>query len=218
LAWFTVSFLLAHHDFAVEPRQPIHFSRGYTWIPLFLLGIQPLLTLIKRCQTLEPVILRSLALCVLLTFGLLDNLFWIGQYSIQAIGAKAGRPAPTLGIRLKDSDRELFAWLMRRPGPHQELLVSPNQTYEEEATPIIYLTTVYTDYRGWCSQITNTPYFGKSLEEQNDFFLHRKVPPGWQGRSLLIIQNEKNLLPLPPIDAPIVYQNDDYRVQALTIP
>jgi len=29
------------NDLVTEPRQPLHFSRGYTWIPLFLLGRNP---------------------------------------------------------------------------------------------------------------------------------------------------------------------------------
>ena len=48
LIWLVVSFILVHHDLLVTPRQPLHFSRGYIWIPLFLLGVQPLLRLLEK--------------------------------------------------------------------------------------------------------------------------------------------------------------------------
>src|SRR5207249_955712 len=36
---FAVSFLLSKHDWFTSPRQPLHFTRGYVWLPLWLLGL-----------------------------------------------------------------------------------------------------------------------------------------------------------------------------------
>jgi hypothetical protein len=33
-----VSFALSKHDWLIAPRQPLHFARGYTWLPLLLIG------------------------------------------------------------------------------------------------------------------------------------------------------------------------------------
>jgi len=43
-----VSFLLANHQWFITPRQPIHFTRGYIWTPLFLIGLPTLASLFDR--------------------------------------------------------------------------------------------------------------------------------------------------------------------------
>ena len=48
LVFFVVSFALANHEFLIEPVQPIHFSRGYLWTPLFLLGAPLLVRVLGR--------------------------------------------------------------------------------------------------------------------------------------------------------------------------
>lgn len=47
LVWFLVSFGLANHEFAIDSIQPVHFTRGYIWIPLFLLGAPALISLFR---------------------------------------------------------------------------------------------------------------------------------------------------------------------------
>ena len=48
LVWFLVAFALANHEFAVKPVQPLHFTRGYTWTPLFLMGASTLVDWLSR--------------------------------------------------------------------------------------------------------------------------------------------------------------------------
>jgi hypothetical protein len=36
--WLLVSFALANHESVARPVQPLHFTRGYIWSPLFLIG------------------------------------------------------------------------------------------------------------------------------------------------------------------------------------
>src|SRR6266704_3622578 len=45
--WALVAFILANHEFAIRPIQPLHFDRGYIWIPLFLMGARSLGSLFK---------------------------------------------------------------------------------------------------------------------------------------------------------------------------
>ena len=47
IVWFAVSFVLANHEFAMVPLQPLHFTRGYLWTPLFLLGAPVLVQMFR---------------------------------------------------------------------------------------------------------------------------------------------------------------------------
>ena len=46
--WFAVSFLLANHEWLLAAHQPLHFTRGYLWMPLFLLGAPVLVALVHH--------------------------------------------------------------------------------------------------------------------------------------------------------------------------
>ncbi|QDT56016.1 hypothetical protein Pan44_40650 [Caulifigura coniformis] len=54
-----VSFLLANHQWFITPRQPIHFTRGYIWTPLFLIGLPTLASLFDRLFNTAPTPLPS---------------------------------------------------------------------------------------------------------------------------------------------------------------
>src|SRR6516162_4352191 len=47
-AWFAGAFLLANHDLFISPRQPIHFTHGYIWVPLFLIGAPAMIKIAER--------------------------------------------------------------------------------------------------------------------------------------------------------------------------
>ena len=48
--WFIVAFLLANHEIFMPAKQPLHFTRGYIWTSLFLLGIPGLHYLLDRLR------------------------------------------------------------------------------------------------------------------------------------------------------------------------
>ncbi len=218
LIWFVVSFLLAHHDAFVDPRMPVHFTRGYTWIPLFLLGIQPLLGLIDRCFRLKGPLIRSLAITSVLMLGLSDNGVWLAHQCDVSLRALYVPDARGEGLYLRDSDRQLMGWLKERPLPHRELIVSPEYETLLTAHPVKYLSTVYTDYRASASHAVTTPFYARRTEEEIAYFQAGKVPDEWRGRSLLIVSKIANPPPGFLPDAPVVYENKDYRVQAMTMP
>jgi hypothetical protein len=215
LAWFVVSFILVHHDLVTEPRQPLHFSRGYTWIPLFLLGAQPLLRMLERSFSLKSRILRVAAVGFIFLIGLSDNLAWFGLHAAMALAPRWGITwLPEDGFCLSAADRQLYGWLMKRPVPHAELLIAPDSN-----TSLVYLAMVYTDYRAWYSHFALTPFASRRKRELADFFQSGVLPSGWHGRTILII--------VPKADShdyggdpasPVLYENDGYRVRAIRVP
>ena len=212
LAWFGVSFALGHHDFAFDPMQPIHFLRGYTWMPLFLLGVQPLLRLFDWAERLESVVLRALVVSSVMFIGLLDNVTWMGFYIQKAFLAGRGQVVQPDGFRLKATDRELHAWLKQRPGPHEELLLTA-----DPESPLVYMGIVYAGYRGWYGHSANAPFALKRRQEVLDFFRDGTAPQEWKGRTLFLITDKH----APPagheFDVPVIYENEDYRVQEMVV-
>jgi hypothetical protein len=215
LAWFVVSFVLVHHDLLATPRQPLHFSRGYTWIPLFLLGVQPLLGMLENCFSMGNRLLRLAALGTVFFIGLSDNLAWFGLHAAMAVAPRFGiTRLGEDGFRLTSSDRDLYQGLMKRSGGHDELLVTPDQ-YSSR----IYLAMVYTDYRAWFSHYASTPFASMRRQEVVDYFQTGKLPSGWQGRSILLILPKEGFLEgSADLAGPVVYENEGYRVRMMRVP
>lgn len=213
LTWFVVSFVLVHHDLLIQSRQPLHFSRGYTWIPLFLLGVQPLLRMLENGFNLKSRLLRASALSLIFLIGLSDNLAWFGLHSAMALAPRFGitwlRPD---GYSLNSSDRQLLGWLNQRPGPHTELLIAP-----QSDSSLVYLAVAYTDYRGWYTHFLLTPFANQRQRELDDFFQKGLVPFGWRGKTLLLIapRNDSHRYG-NGMDSSVVYENEAYRVWALS--
>lgn len=215
LTWFLVSFILVHHDLVMEPRQPLHFSRGYTWIPLFLLGVQPLLRMLEKCFSLKNRIFRVAALGSVFLIGLSDNLAWFGLHGLMAVAPRLGITWLSQdGFSLSPADRQLYRWLTQRPTPHDALLVTPNRD-----SPVVYLAMTYTDYRGWCSHYNTTPFVNQRKRELADFFQTGAMPSAWRGRTILLIMPTDELHDYGGNPAsPIAYENDGYRVWAIRVP
>ncbi len=74
LIWAAVSFVLANHNLLIAPVQPLHFTRGYIWTPLFLLGAPALLQALEAASRRDVV--QLILPAVLIGFLLLDNAVW----------------------------------------------------------------------------------------------------------------------------------------------
>ena len=194
--WFVVSILLAHHDLLFPPKQPLHFTHGYSWCALFLLGVGPLRRLLETILSWR---IRWAAMALLLGLAFSDNAIWLGFQGTHL------EPALTLD----QSDRELFRWLNQRPEPHTELLLSRNSRL-----PLTFLAMTYTDYRGWAAHYATTPYALEHTREVDDFFNMGKPSPGWSGKAVLVILSKSELS--QPIKESSwgepIFQNTDYEV------
>ncbi|MCE0522517.1 MAG: hypothetical protein LV480_06365 [Methylacidiphilales bacterium] len=214
LVWFVVSFVLTHHDLVIAPRQPLHFTRGYTWIPLFLMGVQPLLRVLENGFGLKSRLFRVAAVGSILLVGLSDNLAWFGLHAAMALAPRWGITwLPEDGFRLSTADRQLYGWLMKRSQPHNELLITPNSH-----TSRIYLAMIYTDYRAWYSHFALTPFANQRRQEIADFFQSGALPSGWRGRTIFVIIPNSDALDFRGnLDLPVVFENESYSVRRLDV-
>jgi hypothetical protein len=214
LIWFAISFVLVHHDLLIKPRQPLHFSRGYVWIPLFLLGIRVLIKFIETSLISKNRALGLAAVAAIFLIGLSDNLAWFGLHGAMAVMPRWGNSElPQDGFCLSVEDRRLYHWLMSRKLPHDELLVAPDRD-----TRLIYLAMVYTDYRAWYSHFASTPFANQRHRELADFFRDGETPSGWAGRSVLVITRRSDRAIYGDRETTDVFQDGIYQVQELIIP
>jgi hypothetical protein len=186
LVWLGVSLVLVHHDLIITSQQPLHFTRGYVWIPLFLLVTQALTNILERCFSVKSPGLRIFAVCLVLLIGLSDNLAWFSLHTAMALSPRWGVNwmAPD-GFRLEANDRQFFQWLEGRPGPHTELLVTADNN-----SSLVYLAMTYTDYRSWYSHFAITPFANQRQGELISFFNDGTIPPAWHGRTHLVITDK----------------------------
>jgi len=73
-----VSFGLAHHHWFIQPHQPIHFTRGYVWLPLALLAAPWLSETLRWAQENQR---RLNLVCGLALLFCLDNIGWLWSTS-----------------------------------------------------------------------------------------------------------------------------------------
>jgi hypothetical protein len=173
-AWALVALGLANHELLLAPHQPLHFTRGYIWTPLFLLGAPSLVRLFRAVIEIAP---RPAAIG--LTTGLLaiascDNLVWFNLAP-----RTTGSPAHSIGFYLSDEEREVLS-LMNDAAHRESLVISSDHM-------LGYLSTVYTPLRSWASHGYNTPNYPARVAELQAFFERGVEPPGWRARQLFIV-------------------------------
>lgn len=89
LVWFAVSLMLGKHELLIKPIQPLHFTRGYVWTPLFLLGAPVLVDLLGAASRIAMARLAVPAAIVALL--LLDNAVWLLAAAAHEHDAQPGR-------------------------------------------------------------------------------------------------------------------------------
>jgi hypothetical protein len=200
--WFAVSFLLANHEWFLTAHQPLHFTRGYLWMPLFLLGAPVLVGLLGRKEgkregekgeggkggekkkegfDRDAAIggsgrrLRPGAL-VLVAVLLMDNAVWFAVHSARPMGS----------MYLECDERRLLTWIGRDAPADTLLLADP---------PLLaYLATVYAPHRAWYSHWANTPHAEQRKDDLRKFLETGAAPEGWKGRSVLILSSDRGEL------------------------
>lgn len=166
--WFIMAFLLANHEWFVKPKQPIHFTRGYIWTSLFLLGLPALQQvnayLKRRFGTIGFIVLASLFF--------LDNFSWIFLH----ITSRAIQPTST---HISYEQKEVFR-LLNNECTNRTLLVSNDGV-------ISYLSTVYSKAYPWLSHPFTTPFAGDKAIALDAFVQKGQINPSWMGRNIAFV-------------------------------
>lgn len=151
-----ISFGLAHHDLLIDPVQPLHFTRGHIWFPLFLLGIPSLVAFVRSWkERYSPKVVRRLV--VLLTFiGLFDNAVFFVNRSVNETG-----------IFISAANHRLIEYFAARNDAPVVVTPDPTSTY---------LLPTYASARAYVGHWGITPGFAEKKARARDF-LENGIPP-----------------------------------------
>lgn len=173
--WFLVAFLLANHEVFMTARQPIHFTRGYIWTSLFLLGLPALQYFNKSVN--KKFGKAGLALFAAVFF--MDNFIWIAELTL----SKATQPYPTYITK----EQKHVLQTLDKVSSNKTLVISNDNT-------IAYLTAVYTKAYPWYSHMYTTPFSEKKRYLQELFFKAGRFDTSWKNREINFVLQKKDSL------------------------
>ena len=126
--------MLVKHEWFLPSRQPLHFTRGYVWLPLWLVGLPWLQRWIGVIAASRPVWSGRIALSFLALFAVLDNTTWlIHQWQTPAGGHT--------DVRTSDAMRDLYRFIDSKNLTGTLLIVKPADDSWEDYN---YLASTYT--------------------------------------------------------------------------
>ncbi|WZO96769.1 hypothetical protein EP7_003774 [Isosphaeraceae bacterium EP7] len=165
-AAFVVSLALSNHDLFMRARQPAHFSRGYSWLALALIGLPAVCETIGRLGTR-----RKAVAAFVLVVASLDNVVWLATTSL-------GAEPP--GIALKPGEREILATI-NRLGFRGVLLT--------EDARLSYLAATYTAVRPYRGHDYNTPDSELRRARVRDWFWKGEIGPWFDEVDLILVEH-----------------------------
>ncbi len=164
-----LAFLLAHHGLFAPAHQPLHFSHGYLWFPLFLLALPWLERGALWALAGGPK--RKLLAVLLILLAASDNVMFIAE----AIGGRPHRDVRFIDRELRETYR--FA--------EQEGIQGVVVSNDALAS---YLAATYTQMRPFFGHNINTPDGVERLAELDAFFGSGRQGPRIVAADLLLLK------------------------------
>jgi len=144
LAALFVATGLAFHDRLIPPVQPLHFTRGYVWMPLFLLSLPVVFDWCHawtQASHVKAAMVCAFAGCLFLS----DNIVFSIVHSQRQF-------SKTDGFHLMTDERALLQTLHNLPDTTGRIVLTESETLN-------YLLPTYTNVRPWLGHHFNTPSF-----------------------------------------------------------
>ena len=184
LIWLLVTLALENHDLILpRPIQPLHFTRGYSWVAFFLLGLPTLTRFFQRVRRGARQPLGWAVVGTALTVLLADNATWLGATTTMGLELDLGRNLPADSVRqgfgLTPDQQDVLRYL-NSDDCARRVVVSEDMT-------LGYLVTVYTPLRSWRSHYANTPWSAVRTRELAAFFGQGTVVDAWHSLPLVFV-------------------------------
>lgn len=177
LCWFIIALLLAKHELFMKPMQPIHFTRGYIWTSLFLIGIPALQSWLGQLSTYR---LKHIILGIFASIFLLDNGMWVIKY--------ASSPVKSTSVTYLTQEEKNILEILKKNTTSKTLIIGNSS--EENILP--YLATVYTPAYSWLSHPYTTPFVQQKQDAYARFITDGTLDTAWTNRELIFIFDKKD--------------------------
>jgi hypothetical protein len=149
--WFlavcaSTSFLLANHHWIMRPVEPIHFVRGYIWLPLWLVGLPVLQrTLVWSWATTRRTFATAMPLLALALVSVFDNFAFLAQYPARR---------EQVGVYLSPAQRDIVSQINAKR--LRGVMLCPD-------LDLSYVLPTYTQVHPYCGYTLYTPdYIGNA--------------------------------------------------------
>jgi hypothetical protein len=150
--------------------EPVHFTRGYVWSSLFLLGLPGLDRVLNFLKKKSRLLLLPFFVIVFLS----DNILWFINYSRK-------NTRTHLSVYISKEQKEVLDWL-KKNSDNSSLIISSDKL-------ISTLSTVYTPAYAWTSHNLATPFLADKRKAYDNFIRQNKIDKAWLGRNLIFILN-----------------------------
>ena len=175
-----VSLALAKHELFLPARQPLHFTRGYTWLPLCLLGL-PLVQQGLIWALSAPLRAGRIALtAAVAAFAVLDNAtFLVGIWNQPAYQPRGCHMSPAL--------TDAFGFLERTGMEGILLVISPDDDTWEDYN---YLSATYTGMTPLHGHPHLTPSYDAIIKEVRAWYQRGAPSPSLDRVDVMIVPRE----------------------------
>lgn len=171
--WFFIAFLLANHELLMKPMQPLHFTRGYVWASLFLLGLPALHNLFQNEKLRKyPVVLMIFSA---LFFS--DNFLWITN------NLRVRQTLPS--VICITAEQKALLHLVDKNSNNKTLIIGNDEV-------LVYMSTVFSKAYPWISHPFTTPFVSKKEKAYSDFIAKGTIDSSWKNREVIFVFHKDN--------------------------
>jgi hypothetical protein len=188
------AFVLSNHQWFMSPHQPLHFTRGYVWLPLFLLGLPALFQITAAIGARIAAPLKTPLALLALAAASLDNATFISRNV---------RGAAFEQIYLAPAEREVLGELRKHPPRGVTLVVD---------LKLGYLATTYAPVRTWVGHIHNTPRFGERRSAVERWLLTGEEGDWFAAIEAIVARSGRELPDLDPAEWEISFESAHWRI------
>ena len=156
-----VAFALSTHD-RILPKavQPIHFTRGYIWMPLFLIALPRIQQVVEHIRG-TPRVRRYVVMSSLLFIVCFDNIAFTVAHSLRQYRGQDG-------FYLSDDDRRALDVLSHE---------ARDTVVFCESLELSYLMPTWVSVRPWLCHKFNTPDYIDRQKELRDVLANNMIQP-----------------------------------------
>lgn len=196
LSWLIATLFLTNHELFIKPMQPLHFTRGYVWSGLFLLGLPALDSFLNKIKK------KKILLGIVMLVFLSDNILWITNY-----WRKASKTH--LSVYLSEEENDVLHWLKNHTD-NKTLIISSNSI-------ISYMSAVYTAANPWIAHTFTTPFYEKKLSIFHLFIEAGTIDSTWYNKKIIFIPNYNNVDEMKRLDTLLVDKNSIVQIGRFNI-
>jgi hypothetical protein len=193
--WGSMAFILSVHGFAINPIQPLHFTRGYVYAGFFLFSIPAIQSVLEYLNRKHSSILKFATALAIIIF-LSDNISWFYFAASKN----------NTGILLNKNEQSLIGFFKGKN--EKGWVISPEKNYA--LTSYIQL---YSAMKGWIPHPFLTFNIDYKRAALNDLVTDSKIDSNWKNTTAYFYINKSDTgFSRHVFQFPLKFENESFKV------